>query len=351
MSSSAPQYALKKVLAQQLDWHGARVSFLAHFIIALFQVKTVNLAELATAFNGRVKPESNYKRLQRFLRDFDLHYEPLARLVVSLMPLEAGRWYLTLDRTNWRFGRHEINILMLGIAYCGVAVPVMWTVLNKAGNSNTGERIALIERFVTVFGREPIAALLADREFVGRAWFAYLQGQGIAFRIRIKHNTLIPNHWNNPFSARLLLGPLKPGEQRVLTGRRPVWGCFLHIVALGLDDGQWLLLVTTDRPEQAVSDDAQRWAIETLFGCLKSRGFRFEDTHLTHPERISKLIALLALAFVWAYRVGEIHSQSQPIPFKKLSSDRSSRCSGTASIASVSSCSISPTNAGLSSPS
>jgi hypothetical protein len=70
----------------------------------------------------------------------------------------------------------------------------MWTLLSKAGNSNTAERIALIERFVSVFGREPIAALLADREFVGRAWFEYLQRQGIAFRIRIKHNTLVPNH-------------------------------------------------------------------------------------------------------------------------------------------------------------
>jgi hypothetical protein len=347
MRSPSPQYALKKVLAQQLDWHGARVSFLAHFIIALFQVKTVNLAELATAFNGRVKPESNYKRLQRFLRGFELNFEPLARLVVSLMPLDGGRWYLTLDRTNWRFGHHEINILMLGIAYRGVAVPVMWPLLSKAGNSNTAERIALIERFVSVFGREPIAALLADREFVGRAWFEYLQRQGIAFRIRIKHNTLVPNRWNKLFPVRMLLGPLKPGEQRVLAGRRPVWGCFLHIVALGLDDGQLLILVTTDRPEQAVSDYARRWEIETLFGCLKSRGFRFEDTHLTHPERISKLIALLALAFVWAYRVGEIHSQSQPIPFKKLSSDPSSRCSATASIESASSCSILPTNAGL----
>jgi hypothetical protein len=146
MRSPFPQYALKKVLAQQSDWHGARVSFLAHFIIALFQVKTVNLAELATAFNGRVKPESNYKRLQRFLRGFELNFEPLARLVVSLMPLDGGRWYLTLDRTNWRFGHHEINILMLGITYRGVAVPVMWTLLSKAGNSNTAERIALIER-------------------------------------------------------------------------------------------------------------------------------------------------------------------------------------------------------------
>ncbi len=317
MKPLSPQYALKQVLSEHLDWHGARVSFLAHFIIALFKVKTVNLSELATAFNGRVKPESSYKRLQRFLRGFELNFPQLARLVVKLMPLGEGPWYLTLDRTNWRFGRHEINILMLGIAYRGVAIPLLWTLLPKAGNSNTTERIALMERFLALFGRERIAALLADREFVGQAWFTYLQRQQIPFRIRIKHNTLIPNRWNKMWRASVLFSSLQPGQHQVLAGRRPVWGCFLHILALRLEDGELLILVTTDQPQQALADYARRWEIETLFGCLKSRGFRFEDTHLTDPERLSKLIALLALAFVWAYRVGEIHSQAQPIPFKK----------------------------------
>jgi hypothetical protein len=48
MNSLPPQYAPKQVLSEYLDWQGARVSFLAHFVIALFRVKTVNLAELAT---------------------------------------------------------------------------------------------------------------------------------------------------------------------------------------------------------------------------------------------------------------------------------------------------------------
>ncbi|KOR28665.1 hypothetical protein TI03_04215 [Achromatium sp. WMS1] len=29
-----------------------------------------------------------------------------------------------------------------------------------------------------------------------------------------------------------------------------------------------------------------------------------EDTHLTQPDRISKLFAIVTLAFVWCYRVG-----------------------------------------------
>lgn len=316
MRKVSPLRADQQALAEHLDWHGARLRFLAQFILALFKVKTVNLAEIATALNGRVKAESNYKRLQRFLRSFELNYAQIARLVVKLLALDAP-WYLTLDRTHWRFGKRDINLLMLGIAYRGIAVPLLWALLPKAGNSNTAERIALIERFLALFGRERIKALLADREFVGQDWFEYLQSQQIPFRIRIKHNTLIPNRWNKSLKASRLFASLQSGERHCLFDRRPVWGCLLHVVALRLDNGQLLVLVTTDQPEQALDDYARRWEIETLFGCLKSRGFRFEDTHLTDPERIAKLIALLALAFVWAYRAGEIRSQTHPIPVKK----------------------------------
>ncbi|MBK9040676.1 MAG: transposase [Bdellovibrionales bacterium] len=33
----------------------------------------------------------------------------------------------------------------------------------------------------------------------------------------------------------------------------------------------------------------ERWQIETLFSCLKSRGFNLEETHVTDLERIKKL--------------------------------------------------------------
>jgi transposase len=42
----------------------------------------------------------------------------------------------------------------------------------------------------------------------------------------------------------------------------------------------------------------ERWSIETLFAALKSRGFDLEQTHLTAPDRIERLIALLALALL-----------------------------------------------------
>jgi hypothetical protein len=49
---------------------------------------------------------------------------------------------------------------------------------------------------------------------------------------------------------------------------------------------------------------------------LKSRGFNFEDTHLVAPERIAKLLDLLALVFAWTYQTGELLHGKQPILFK-----------------------------------
>lgn len=57
--------------------------------------------------------------------------------------------------------------------------------------------------------------------------------------------------------------------------------------------------------------------METLFAALKSRGFNLEASHLQHDERISKLLALLAIAFAWAHLVGKWLHEHRPIPVKK----------------------------------
>lgn len=77
-----------------------RISFLAQFLLALFKVRIVNLAELATGFGGSAKVDSHYKRLQRFFRSFEIGYDDLARWLVRLFPVGDGPWRLTMDRTN-----------------------------------------------------------------------------------------------------------------------------------------------------------------------------------------------------------------------------------------------------------
>ena len=203
-----------------------------------------------------------------------------------------------------------------------------------------------MERFLATFGAGRIAALLADREFVGEDWFCWLQRQRIPFHQRLKRDTRVPNAWNRPMRLDELFGSLAPGERHRLPGRRPIWGCFVHLSALRLDDGEFLFVASSGAPQaEALDAYADRWQVETLFGCLKTRGFNFEDTHLTDPERLSKLMGLLALAFAWVYRTGGVlHDENQPVPFKKLCSDPSSPSSSTASTSCVTSPSTSTGN-------
>jgi hypothetical protein len=96
----------------------------------------------------------------------DLSMIWVAKLIFSLLP-EKNALVLSMDRTNWKFGDQNINILMLGVSYKNVAFPLMFKMLDKRGNSNTSERIALVQDFIDHFGKDRIDCLLADREFVG----------------------------------------------------------------------------------------------------------------------------------------------------------------------------------------
>jgi hypothetical protein len=192
-----------------------------------------------------------------------------------------------LDRTNWQFGQYSINLLVLAIVYKGVAFPVYWHFLDKKGNSNTAERIALVEKFIATFGRSCVACLVADREFVGQKWFKDLRQQQLLFRIRIRQNFQVAGkHAQIPVMA--LFQHLAVGECLVLSRKRFVLGQPLYLIGLRLQD-EYLLIVTNQNPESALDDYARRWNIETLFGILKSRGFRLEETHLTDGESINKL--------------------------------------------------------------
>ncbi|WP_265578869.1 hypothetical protein [Psychrobacter sanguinis] len=35
-----------------------------------------------------------------------------------------GKVTLTIDRTNWKWGKSNLNIFMLGVVYKGIAIPL-----------------------------------------------------------------------------------------------------------------------------------------------------------------------------------------------------------------------------------
>ncbi len=151
---------LSAKLSECLSLSNSRLETLCLLVIGIASVRTVNLSHISGEMPTQAKVESTYRRLQRFFQYVDLREDWSARLVVRMLGL-SGSWNLCLDRTNWKIGRKEINLLVLAIATRRYRVPLMWTVLGKAGNSNTKQRIALMKRYLGLFGAKSIKCLLA----------------------------------------------------------------------------------------------------------------------------------------------------------------------------------------------
>jgi len=278
-------------------------------------VKTVNFAELATAFSGSAKTDSHYRRIQRFFKEVHIHQEMIAQLVTSFLPYD--QFILSMDRTNWMLGCFSINFLVLSIVHQGTAFPILWLFLPKKGNSNTKERIELIDQFLVIFGSYKIQYLTADREFIGEAWFRYLIHHGIQFRLRIKKNMKVSRSKGPLSPAVNFFRSLPVSTECSLVGRRLVCGHLLWVTGMRLPSGDYLIIVSHDESDQVMADYAKRWKIEVLFQSLKERGFNFEDVNLKDEERLKHLFAVMVIAFCWAYHVGAWLNDQKPIRIKK----------------------------------
>lgn len=287
-----------------------RIDFIAIFIIVIVQICSVNLTKIASAFPGDAKPASHYKRLQRFFRLFKFNQKVIANLIINFLPLE--KLILSMDRTNWKLGKKNINILVVGVVYKGMCFPIIWKLLDKQGNSNTKERIEVIDKCIDIIGLERIDCLLADREFIGQDWFGYLLEKELLFYIRIKSNfTLV-----NGKQVGTMFRNCKLQEEKTFKKKYRICGQQLYLSGTRLKD-DYLIIVTPQKPNDALTVYAKRWEIETLFGCLKTRGFNFEDTHLTKKDRVNTLFTLLTISFCWAHMAGEWLHEIKPIKIKK----------------------------------
>lgn len=317
--------ALEKTLLNGFDstLNKARAQVLSFLIIALCKVQTVNLFKLANVFNSKAKPASSMRRIQRFLKDVHFDFDKLAMFIVKILPFK-GPFALSMDRTNWKFGKLDINALFIGICYQGVAFPLMFSLLEKKGNSNTPERIALIERFVRLFGKESIDYLVADREFVGHAWLKYLNKNGISYHIRIKENFYVTRN-GKTLKVREMFRHLKMNECECLKGLYTVNGeqCYLSATRCKDRNGkpELKVIVSLRNPGKALSRYKKRWQIEACFKAMKTSGFNIEDTHLVHLDRIAKLFGVMMIAYTWAYLVG-IHEHDNYTPLRRKTHGR-----------------------------
>ena len=314
---------LTKSLSLKLGNHiplwRTRQETLVWLVTLIIQTGTVSLWRLAGHVDTRSKTLSVHRRFERFFQHIRLDEGCVARLVVHIMGLSGKPWHLAIDRTNWKFGRCHINILMLTIIHEKVGIPLFWVLLGKAGNSNAKERTDLMPRLNKVFPNQPIASLSGDREFIGEAWFNWLQNQGIPFVLRLKENMFIWQDGYAPAQLSAHARHLKNGQKRILKG---TWYLGrdqskattpIKISMMRLKTGEMLVVATSRiRIQTALPIYRNRWGIETLFSCLKTRGLGLEDTHITNPHKLATLMSVLAIAFCIAYKTGLWVARTKP---------------------------------------
>lgn len=269
------------------------------------------MSKIAPAFETSVEFLSTYRQIQRFLGNLKpVKIDSLGLLKVS------GKLKVAIDRTEWKFGKVWINILTVSVIYKGVAIPLLWQTTSQKGNARAKEHRQIIQRLIAEIGKGRIEAVYGDREFASKELFSFLLAERIDFRIRLKASHLADGmsfrrRWRD-LSERVKLR----GKVRV-----EVFGLKLYISCVKLkkgDKAEYLIVASGRQSKNALAEYKLRWAIETMFGCLKSRGFEMEETHLTDPEKISKLLMLLTLALCLAILTGEIKTAITRKVFLKL---------------------------------
>lgn len=205
-----------------------------------------------------------------------------------------------------------MNLLVLGVVVGGVSLPLVWAALPHGGNSDSATRMRLVARLLKYLPAKRWRALVADREFIGQAWFTFLRERRIPRCIRLRENTRLDDEF-----VRDAFQTLECGQVCGLFEQAWVYGSLMQVVATLSPEGERVIVASDLSIPATLEVYRQRWAIEGTFSALKSRGLGLEETHMVKAARHERLFGLLTLALVWMVRVGTWREETRPIPLKK----------------------------------
>ena len=286
--------------------HKARQDFMGHFVLGMLHCRNVQFCEVASHMDTKAKNGSNLRRIQLFFAEYKLDYRQIATLLILMLP-EGERWHLSIDRTNWQFGELDINYLVVSVSCRGVGVPIWFELLEdkKRGNSSEEDRISLLRQVIKLAAGKKLI-LYADREFIGRDWVDFLLRNRVKFFIRLRKSTRLfwqgENKRADEWSA---------DTKYLAMDNVSVQGSWLSVALQKQDtdigkEEDHLIILTNTGAKGALAAYRGRWSIEIFFQSVKGRGFQIEKTHLQDYDRLRKLMAMCAIAFAMALRVGII---------------------------------------------
>lgn len=284
--------------------------------LCILQVGSVNLYKLrghvGRILGIEIEASSGYKRLIRIFDGYAYSRLWLDLLLYGFQLLRLKSDYLLLDGTSWERRGVERHYLTLSILYQGVAIPIYWVDLCRLGVSSERERKKIFRR---IFKRYDLRGktLIADREYIGKEWFKYLQDQGLDFIIRLRKNSY--RKAINACEGR----SWEEMERKVLNSKLPnkalskpvtIKGREYHFVVVKNPDPNakdkvvYLLSTLKAAAVFIAGQYLLRWGIECCFRHLKSNGFQLEEINLKGKARSKLLLAVVVFAYVLSIHEG-----------------------------------------------
>jgi hypothetical protein len=278
----------------------------------LFTVGNAQLTRIAARFPLSLRVTSAAQRLERLVKnngiDAPRAYAPVAGFILSCFA--GGRLRLILDATQVN-GR--VWVLFVAAAYRGRALPLAWSMMEPdCRTSSSAEQMRLLDRVAAVIPSTTEVVLLGDREFCTSQLMLYCHRRNWHFCFRARRNRLLtgPDGVLTSVSKLAVQAGLAPGRRFYKTGfyvqapgPKPV-----NLVsgwALESDkDEPWFLLTDLPADARVLALYRVRFHVEEMFRDFKECGFRLEQTRIRLPERISRLLLGICLAYVWLLSAG-----------------------------------------------
>lgn len=196
--------------------------------------------------------------------------------------------------------------LMLSVVYHGRALPLLWLVVKAPkGHFPQATHRELLAQLKTIMPKDAQVTFLGDGEFDGIELQADLRALGWSYVCRTASNIVISSCGAEFHVADL---PATPGDFLAVT---PAWmtaEAYGPIAVLALWEQlfkQPIYLVTNMNDLDAAAQLYKKRAhIETFFSDQKSRGFQIHKSHLSKPERLSRLLIASCLAYLWLVYLG-----------------------------------------------
>jgi hypothetical protein len=279
-----------------------RLVNLAAIALGIVRSKSLQVGQIVTALPLAGTRDSLKKRVQRFLKNpgvsVEVHYEPVARRLLTRLAAGGARIHLTIDRTEWS----DFNILYVCVGWRGRALPLLWGMLGP-GASSFATQQALLALVAGWLPRRADVLLLGDREFGTGvlAHWALRQGWGVCLRLRA--HEYVCRAGAMYFES---LPWLLPGERRfwphvAFTQKHAVVGLNLAMYWAPTAAEPWYLITTEPTCKRACASYHKRFRIEEMFKDFKNngRGFGLELTGIRHADRLERLLLALALVYTW----------------------------------------------------